>query len=117
MAASDQETPTSLARSGRRRGGIEMHGLKNYNLIVEPWLGNPGPNGPRGRTGYRWRVTWKLQGEFYAEGFEDSHAAARAAAEAFLAKQGIQIMSMSRPALRAPAGLADTSPKQVGQRG
>src|SRR3546814_3263922 len=74
------------------KGDVGMHGLKNYNLIVEPWPGNPGPNGPRGRAGYRWRVTWKLQGEFYAEGFEDSHAAARAAAEAFLGKQGIQIM-------------------------
>src|SRR3546814_8040640 len=67
-----------------------MHGLKNYNLSVEPWPGNPGPNGPRGRAGYRWRVNWQLQGEFYAEGFEDSHSAPRAAAEAFLGKQGIQ---------------------------
>ncbi|MEQ9609410.1 MAG: hypothetical protein RLN99_17260 [Kiloniellaceae bacterium] len=80
-----------------------MHGLKNYNLIVEPWPGNPGPNGPRGRTGYRWRVNWKLQGEFYAEGFEDSHAAARAAAEAYLIRQGIEIMSLSRPAPPVPA--------------
>lgn len=85
-----------------------MHGLKNYNLVVEPWPGNPGPNGPRGRPGYRWRVTWKRQGEFYAEGFEDSHASARAAAEAFLAEQGIEIMSLSRPLLRpGPEGLAD----------
>lgn len=86
-----------------REGVVGMHGLKNYNLIVEPWLGNPGPTRPRGRPGYRWRVTWKLQGEFYAEGFEDSHAEARAAAEAFLAKQGIEIMSLSRPVLRSPA--------------
>jgi hypothetical protein len=94
-----------------------MHGLKNYNLIVEPWPGNPGPVRPRGRTGYRWRVTWKLQGEFYAEGFEDSHALARAAAEAFLAKQGIEIMSLSRPVLRDSAALADEPAKAMGQRG
>ncbi len=81
-----------------------MHGLKNYNLIVEPWLGNPGPTGLRGRTGYRWRVTWKHQGEFYAEGFEDSHALARAAAEAYLSKQGVQIMSLSQPTMRASTG-------------
>ncbi len=75
-----------------------MYGLKNYNLVVEPWLGNPGPLGrPRGRPGYRWRVTWKLESEFYAEGFEDSHATARAAAESYLAEQGIEIISLSRP--------------------
>jgi hypothetical protein len=83
-----------------------MHGLKNYNLIVEPWPGNRGPDGSRGRPGYRWRVTWKLQGEFYAEGFEDSHGSARAAAEAFLTKQGIQIMSLSGPPLRAAPTIA-----------
>ena len=93
-----------------------MHGLKNYNLIVEPWPGNPGPNGPRGRPGYRWRVTWKLQGEFYAEGFEDSHALARAAAEAYLAKQGIQLMSLSGPLLRPPAEFAAGPVKQLSQR-
>lgn len=94
-----------------------MHGLKNYNLIVEPWPGNPGPNGPRGRPGYRWRVTWKLKGEFYAEGFEDSHATARAAAEAFLARQGIQIMSLSRPVPPAPASFAAGPEKQLSPRG
>jgi hypothetical protein len=99
------------------KGGVAMHGLKNYNLVVEPWPGNPGPNGPRGRPGYRWRVTWKLQSEFYAEGFEDSHASARAAAEAFLAKQGIQIMSLSSPALRTPAAFAAEPAKQFSQRG
>ncbi len=80
-------------------GVVEMQGLKNYNLVVEPWLGNPGPQGPRGRRGYRWRVTWTLKGEFYAEGFEDTHAAARAAAEAYLVGQGIEIMSLNRPRL------------------
>lgn len=77
-----------------------MHGLKNYNLVVEPWPGNPGPLGrPRGRSGYRWRVTWEREGEFYAEGFEDTHATARAAAESFLLKQGIEVLSMTkRPA-------------------
>jgi len=44
-----------------------------------------------------------MQGEFYAEGFEDSHAQARAAAEAYLLKQGIQIMSLSQPLLRQGA--------------
>ena len=92
-----------------------MHGLKNYNLVVEPWPGNPGPNGPCGRRGYRWRVTWKLQGEFYAEGFEDSHPTARAAAEAYLAKQSIEIMSLRRPALRAPGELPDAVSKQARQ--
>jgi hypothetical protein len=80
-----------------------MHGLKNYNLIVEPWQDHAGPKGPRGRRGYRWRVTWQRQGEFYAEGFEDSHASARAAAEAHLLKEGIEIMSLSQPVLRAVA--------------
>ncbi|MEQ8356914.1 MAG: hypothetical protein RH942_15335 [Kiloniellaceae bacterium] len=95
---------------------MTMHGLKNYNLIVEPWRGNPGPNGPRGRPGYRWRVTWKLNGEFYAEGFEDSHATARAAAESYLADRGIQVMSLSRPAPRAPADFLAASAKQVSHR-
>ena len=93
-----------------------MHGLKNYNLVVEPWPGNPGPTGPRGRPGYRWRVTWKLKGEFYAEGFEDSHASARAAAEAYLAQQGIQIMSLSRPDMRTAVDLEKVASKQASQR-
>ena len=93
-----------------------MHGLKNYNLVVEPWPGNPGPTGPRGRPGYRWRVTWKLQGEFYAEGFEDSHASARAAAEAYLTRQGIEIMSLSRAEVRPAADLEKVAPKQASQR-
>lgn len=80
-----------------------MQGLKNYNLIVEPWPGNPGPDRARGRPGYRWRVMWHRQGEFYAEGFEDSHATARAAAEAYLVKQGIELMSLSRPLQRQDA--------------
>ncbi len=86
-----------------------MYGLKNYNLVVEPWPGNPGPLGrPLGRRGYRWRVTWKLESEFYAEGFEDSHATARAAAESYLIKQGIKIMSLSRPS--APASEPESEP-------
>ena len=86
-----------------------MYGLKNYNLVVEPWPGNPGPLGrPLGRRGYRWRVTWKLESEFYAEGFEDSHATARAAAERYLIKQGIKIISLSRPSQPAPA--SETEP-------
>lgn len=92
-----------------------MHGLKNYNLVVEPWPGNPGPNGPRGRPGYRWRVTWKLNGEFYAEGFEDTHAAARGAAEAYLTERGIEVMSPGRLAMRPPA-VRQGSSKQVGYR-
>mgnify|MGYP006908348129 FL=1 len=61
-------------------------------------------------------MTWKLQGEFYAEGFEDSHSTARAAAEAYLAEQGIQIMSLSRPTLRAPVDLRPSPAKQASQR-
>jgi len=92
-----------------------MHGLKNYNLIVEPWPGNPGPNGPRGRPGYRWRVTWKLDGEFYAEGFEDTHSAARGAAEAYLTERGIEVMSLGRFVMRSTAVRAG-SHKQVSYR-
>ncbi len=91
------------ACAGNRAGLVEMHGLKNYNLVVEPWPGNPGPLRPVGRPGYRWRVTWELNGEFYAEGFEDTHSTARAAAEAYLTQQGIKVMSAYRPALRAIA--------------
>lgn len=113
--------PPRMARAKRNRSGVTMHGLKNYNLVVEPWPGNPGPYGRRGRRGYRWRVSWKLKGEFYAEGFEDSHAAARAAAEAYLADQGIEIMSLSRPLTDGTAALsaraAAIPPKQASQRG
>lgn len=65
---------------------------KNYNLIVEPWRGNRRMGGFTGRPGYRWKVTWRLDGEFYAEGFEDTHAAARAAAEKFLEERGVELM-------------------------
>ena len=88
-----------------------MYGLKNYNLVVEPWPGNPGPlGGPSGRPGYRWRVTWTAESEFYAEGFADTHAIARAAAESYLVQQGIEIMSLSRrPQAEAePASGGDT---------
>lgn len=72
--------------------GNELTVQKNYNLIVEPWRGNRRMGGFTGRPGYRWKVTWRLDGEFYAEGFEDTHAAARAAAEKFLEERGVELM-------------------------
>ena len=92
----ERHLPSRVTDGGRRGDDRAMQ--KNYNLIVEPWRGNRRLGGFSGRPGYRWKVTWRLEGDFYAEGFEDTHAAARAAAEKFLTERGIELMGRSRQA-------------------
>lgn len=64
--------------------------MKKYNLIIEPWRDLPG-SVRRGQSGFRWRVSWELDGLYYAEGFADSHAEAREAAEAYLIDKGVKL--------------------------
>ncbi len=73
--------------------GSRTEAVKNYTLVVEPWRGDPGERKLMGETSYKWRVTWQLNGSFYAEGFADSHAAARGAAEDFLVEKGIELVT------------------------
>ena len=65
--------------------------LKRHNIVIERWAGNPGPSDQRGKPGFRWTVTYEKDGIFQVQGFEDTHAEARAAAEACLVERGIDI--------------------------
>ena len=65
--------------------------VKKHNMIIERWAGSPGSRDARGGSCFRWTVTYEKSGMFRVQGFEDSHAAARAAAEACLAERGIDI--------------------------
>ena len=76
--------PKSLA-------GTRSSTLKKHNILIEPWRHEPGPGEALGAPGYRWTVSYETDGRFFAQGFEDSHAGARAAAEAFLVEKGIDL--------------------------
>ena len=70
---------------------------KRHNIIIERWPGNPGPSDKRGKPGFRWTVTYEKDGVFQVQGFADTHAEARIAAEACLVERGIDINWLSRP--------------------
>ena len=65
--------------------------VKKHNMIIERWAGNPGSRDKRGATGFRWTVTYEKDGMFRVQGFADTHATARAAAEACLIERGIDL--------------------------
>ena len=71
--------------------GREDERVKQHNIIIERWPGNPGPDGRRGTPGFRWTVTYEKGGRFQVQGFENTHAEARAAAEACLLERGIEL--------------------------
>ena len=71
--------------------------MKKHDILIEPWRGNPGPRNQRGNDGFRWTVSYEKDGRFYAQGFADSHAEARAAAEAYLKEQGIDLNWQAGP--------------------
>ncbi len=86
--------------------------MKRHNILIEPWRGNPGQDHLRGAPGFRWTVSYEADGLCYAQGFEDSHAEARAAAESFLIEKGINLnwqgkasptVSVIRPPVRRTA--------------
>ena len=65
--------------------------MKKHNIIIERWPGNPGPKEQRGSKGFRWTVSYERDGRWFSQGFEDTHADARAAAESFLKEQGVDL--------------------------
>ncbi len=65
--------------------------VKKHNILIEPWRDEPKPGDLLGAPGYRWTVSYDQGGRFFAQGFEDSHGSARAAAEAFLREKGIDL--------------------------
>lgn len=65
--------------------------MKKHDILIEPWRGTPGTKSRPGNTEFRWTVSYEKDGRFYAQGFADSHAEARAAAEAYLKEQGINL--------------------------
>src|SRR3546814_7947679 len=71
--------------------------MKKHDILIEPWRGNPGPRNQRGNDGFRWTVSYERDGRFYAQGFADSHAEARAAAESYLKEQGVDLNWQSGP--------------------
>src|SRR3546814_6508917 len=71
--------------------------MKKHDILIEPWRGNPGPRNQRGNDGFRWTVSYERDGRFYAQGFADSHAEARAAAESYLKEQGVDLNWQAGP--------------------
>jgi len=65
--------------------------MKKHDILIEPWRGNPGPRPKKGTEGFRWTVSYEKDGRFYAQGFADSHAEARTAAEDYLKEQGVDL--------------------------
>lgn len=80
----------------------EPRPVKRHNIIIERWAGNPGPTDKRGKPGFRWTVTYEKDGLFQVQGFADTHADARAAAEACLLERGIDLDWLSRSDRRKP---------------
>ncbi|WP_420348429.1 hypothetical protein [Pelagibius sp.] len=71
--------------------------MKKHDILIEPWRGDTESKTRRGTTEFRWTVSYEKDGRFYAQGFADSHAEARAAAEAYLKEQGIDLNWQSGP--------------------
>jgi len=88
--------------------------VKKHNIIIERWPGNPGPSSERGTPGFRWTVSYEKEGRFYGQGFEDTHAAARAAAERFLIDQGVDLNWL--PPGHSEAMLEDQQKKPLRRR-
>ncbi len=65
--------------------------MKKHDILIEPWRGNPGQRTKKGTEGFRWTVSYEKDGRFYAQGFSDSHAEARTAAEDYLKEQGVDL--------------------------
>ncbi|MEM7171887.1 MAG: hypothetical protein AAF530_17080 [Pseudomonadota bacterium] len=65
--------------------------MKRHNITIERWSDGPGPLGQRGACGFRWTVSYEKDGRRRVQGFEETHAAARAAAEACLVENGIDL--------------------------
>lgn len=75
--------------------GVEMTDqgprVKRHNIIIERWPGTPGPDGRRNEPCFRWTVTYEKDGLFQVQGYAESHASAREAAEACLIERGIDL--------------------------
>lgn len=76
---------------------IRTLGVKRHNIIIERWAGELDQRGRRDRPGFRWTVTYEKDGIFQVQGYEDTHASARAAAEACLHERGIDTDWLSKP--------------------
>ncbi len=62
--------------------------VKKHNIIIERWAGQPGE---RATPGFRWLVSYETDARYHVQGFETTHAAARAAAESCLLEKGIDL--------------------------
>ncbi len=71
--------------------------MKKHDILIEPWRGSRESKNRAGSTEFRWTVSYEKDGRFYAQGFADSHAEARAAAEAYLKDQGVNLDWQSSP--------------------
>lgn len=71
--------------------------MKTHNILIEPWRDPPRLGHQKSVSGYRWTVSYDLDGLFFAQGFANSHAEARAAAQAFLIEKGVNLDWYPRP--------------------
>ncbi|WP_422368968.1 hypothetical protein [Pelagibius sp.] len=65
--------------------------LKRHNILIEPWRETSSFTYERGELQFRWTVTFERNGLRYEQGTARTHAEARAAAEAFLEDQGVEL--------------------------
>jgi hypothetical protein len=65
--------------------------LKKHNIIIERWPGEVVPGEKRSAPCFRWTVSYHKEGLWFEQGYEDTHTAARAAAEACLKDKGIEL--------------------------
>jgi hypothetical protein len=81
----------------------ERQRVKRHNIIIERWPGSRGPDGRRVEPCFRWTVTFEKNGIFQVQGYEETHALARAAAEACLIERGIDLnwLKLSSPQKKA----------------
>ena len=69
----------------------QRHRVKRHNIIIERWPGTRGPDGRREEPCFRWTVTYEKDGIFQVQGYAETHASAREAAEACLIERGIDL--------------------------
>ena len=65
--------------------------MKTHNILIEPWRETSSFTYERGDLLFRWTVTFEQDGIRYQQGTAPTHAEARAAAESFLADQGVEL--------------------------
>ncbi len=64
--------------------------MKKHNIIIERWPAEFVKGEKRHEPCFRWTVSYHKDGLWFEQGYEETHAAARAAAETCLKEKGIE---------------------------